>query len=294
LLRGVKEAAGERLRDINLSHVRYFHELRNKLYHEGNGITIPTDKAKTYAELALKLLLNLLEIDLELEVTQPERMAAERRLWTELRDDVRDRKLRLKEALRQEMDGLDEDLRIAIEQVAPAFVTPRFERWFNESASERVHFEKLLSEAAHRKLDPRGMKTLEESEEELSNGSDPPLKGFRQFKDQPRPELWEFAVERHLSLLDFCLMLITQSFFDFMCAVADSAPLWEDYVSYDYIHAATESILDDNWPSFEENWSLDKLKETLTEVQERGDKALAFVKEKRDELRRGEQMPIAG
>ena len=45
LVRGIQKAAGSRLDDIDLTHIQFYHDLRNKLYHQGNGITIPTEKA---------------------------------------------------------------------------------------------------------------------------------------------------------------------------------------------------------------------------------------------------------
>ena len=39
LVAGVEKAASTQIQDCNLSHVQYFHDLRNKLYHQGNGIT---------------------------------------------------------------------------------------------------------------------------------------------------------------------------------------------------------------------------------------------------------------
>jgi len=73
LVKGVKEAAGERLDGINLAHVQFYHGLRNKLYHQGNGITVPVDHAKGYASIAVELLRRLLSVDLEQELDRPHR-----------------------------------------------------------------------------------------------------------------------------------------------------------------------------------------------------------------------------
>jgi hypothetical protein len=69
---GIERAAATRIEGINLSHVEFYHELRNKLYHQGNGITIPTDKARGYAALAVELLSRLLEVDLSDELRKPQ------------------------------------------------------------------------------------------------------------------------------------------------------------------------------------------------------------------------------
>ena len=72
LLNGVKAAAPSQLQGYNLSHIQFYHDLRNKLYHQGNGITVPTEKAKGYAELAVHLLKALLDVDLTQVLRKPE------------------------------------------------------------------------------------------------------------------------------------------------------------------------------------------------------------------------------
>lgn len=77
LLEGLKEAAGDRLAGIELTHVQFYHNLRNKLYHQGNGITIPVDKANGYASIAVELLRRLLSVDLQQEIDRPHKVVAD-------------------------------------------------------------------------------------------------------------------------------------------------------------------------------------------------------------------------
>jgi hypothetical protein len=35
---GIERATAGRLPEINLAHIEFYHDLRNKLYHQGNGI----------------------------------------------------------------------------------------------------------------------------------------------------------------------------------------------------------------------------------------------------------------
>ena len=77
LLEGLKEAAGDRLAGIELTHVQFYHNLRNKLYHQGNGITIPVDKANGYASIAVELLRRLLSVDLQQEIDRPHRVVVD-------------------------------------------------------------------------------------------------------------------------------------------------------------------------------------------------------------------------
>jgi len=123
LVRGVKEAAGTRLDGVNLIHVHFYHDLRNKLYHQGNGITVPTDQSKGYASLAVELLRRLLDIDLQPELLRPQQESKRRQEETAIVEQVR----QMQEALGQQICGLEQDLRLAIEKVEPAFVMPSFE-----------------------------------------------------------------------------------------------------------------------------------------------------------------------
>ena len=65
LVLGVGEAAGERLEGVNLNKVRYFHGVRNKIYHLGDGIMPTNENIQDYEEIAVILLRALLGVDLE-------------------------------------------------------------------------------------------------------------------------------------------------------------------------------------------------------------------------------------
>lgn len=64
LVVGIKAAAPSRLKDDILSHIEFYHDLRNKLYHQGNGITIPVQNVLGYAKDATYLLKSLIGVDL--------------------------------------------------------------------------------------------------------------------------------------------------------------------------------------------------------------------------------------
>lgn len=138
LIRGVERAAktaGNRLKGIDLRHVEYFHGLRNKLYHAGNGITVQGDHAEQYSEVALDLLDRLLGIPLK---TSLEKQRRERTELTCLSAQVD----QIKVSLRAQVRALEQDLRLAIEKVEPSFVMPSFERevesWNIERYSEML------------------------------------------------------------------------------------------------------------------------------------------------------------
>jgi hypothetical protein len=59
LLKGV-ETASPQLEGYDFSYLQFYHDLRNKLYHQGNGITVSEQHVNGYAELAVELLKTLL------------------------------------------------------------------------------------------------------------------------------------------------------------------------------------------------------------------------------------------
>ena len=128
LVRGVEAAAktsGDRLKGINLGHVEYFHGLRNKLYHAGNGITVQGEHAEQYASIAMNLLDRLLGVDLK--SSWQEQLRKQKEL-----DDLEEQVEQVKASLRKQMHALEQDLRLAIEKVEPAFVMPSFEQGMEE------------------------------------------------------------------------------------------------------------------------------------------------------------------
>lgn len=62
LVEGIRKAAGPRLKGIDLRHVEYHHGIRNKLYHEGDGVTATQVRAEEYAAIAVQLLNRLLGV----------------------------------------------------------------------------------------------------------------------------------------------------------------------------------------------------------------------------------------
>ena len=128
LTQGIRKAAGNRLGGIDLAHIQFYHDLRNKLYHQGNGITIPTEKAKGYASLAVECLKALLDVDLHpLLFSKQEReqqQAKERAKFEEF------------EEARQEIKAQHEELYqvtvLALESIDPALVLPSFRKHYEK------------------------------------------------------------------------------------------------------------------------------------------------------------------
>lgn len=58
LLDGLENRAPDKLVGIDLGAIEWFHRLRNRLYHDGNGLTVERDNVDIYAELANLLFKN--------------------------------------------------------------------------------------------------------------------------------------------------------------------------------------------------------------------------------------------
>lgn len=59
LLDCLERHGSDKIVDIDLGEVEWYHRLRNQLYHHGNGLTVEREKLVVYARLARKLFENL-------------------------------------------------------------------------------------------------------------------------------------------------------------------------------------------------------------------------------------------
>lgn len=64
-LKTLNEIAADKLSGIGTVEIEYYHRLRNTLYHEGNGLTVETEKVEIYCALAKVLFKNLFGIDVD-------------------------------------------------------------------------------------------------------------------------------------------------------------------------------------------------------------------------------------
>lgn len=65
LLDLLEEFASEKVKDIDLGLIEWYHRLRNQLYHQGIGLTVEQDKVEVYSELAKALLRKLFDSEIE-------------------------------------------------------------------------------------------------------------------------------------------------------------------------------------------------------------------------------------
>ena len=105
LIQFIKKKAGNRLSDICLDDIHYFHHnIRNKLYHEGDGITVTHQTVQRYADLAVKLLYALIEVELANEKNVIEEYKSKEEILSSLR----------------------KELELCIEKLIPAMLLPKF------------------------------------------------------------------------------------------------------------------------------------------------------------------------
>lgn len=65
LLDLLEEFAFDKIKDVDLGSIEWYHRLRNQLYHQGIGLTVEQDKVEVYSELAKSLLKKLFDTKIE-------------------------------------------------------------------------------------------------------------------------------------------------------------------------------------------------------------------------------------
>lgn len=115
LTKGIEAAAPGRIPDNELHHIRFYHNVRNHLYHEGNGITIPEEHVRGYGTLAAKLLKELLEIDGHAMLP---------RVWKQV-DPTQSHSLdEMRGDLERELNRFEHAINAVMEKIAPKMVYP--------------------------------------------------------------------------------------------------------------------------------------------------------------------------
>jgi hypothetical protein len=70
LIEALERVAGSKIEGIDLGAIEWFHRLRNELYHNGNGLTVPRSKVTAYFELTKLLYERLFEVSLEVRTDE--------------------------------------------------------------------------------------------------------------------------------------------------------------------------------------------------------------------------------
>ena len=125
LRRAVQSAGAHRLKGVRVEDVEFYHGIRNRLYHQGNGVTVERQNAESYAGLAIELLKRLLGVDLgSVVLTGDEKK--------EFEDTVNTMLSRLRNLVR----SVETNLELTAERIDSRLVMPSFRREFAEWASE--------------------------------------------------------------------------------------------------------------------------------------------------------------
>lgn len=67
LLDLLERFVAEKVTDVDLTDIEWYHRLRNQLYHSGNGITVETAKVEAYFQIAMLLFQSLFDTALEID-----------------------------------------------------------------------------------------------------------------------------------------------------------------------------------------------------------------------------------
>jgi hypothetical protein len=128
LVQCAKKCAGKKIKDININHVLYFHNIRNKLYHESDSITIPYETARNYASLSVKLLKALIDVDLTERLKDLEIINPKEKLSNEENEQLLNKYVKNNQAEMKAIAQLYNELELCMEKLAPNLLLPSFRK----------------------------------------------------------------------------------------------------------------------------------------------------------------------
>ena len=133
IVEGTHAAAPDRLSADDAKHVLHYHDIRNRLYHRGNGITVPAHHVREYAELAVRLLRDLLAIDLAGFMREPDLKREEQKALAEKKREEQEVLAEKKRQVRAKLKEIDEIVRDIVDLLAPRLLRQRTWQWFDET-----------------------------------------------------------------------------------------------------------------------------------------------------------------
>jgi len=110
----------------DLGRVSFFHSIRNKLYHQGNGLTVTTDNINEYINVTIRLLKNLLKLDITPLISPAGLSATEQALVLELKQQININLISAKELKTQ----LNSTIELVAETIEQSLVMPSFKKKF--------------------------------------------------------------------------------------------------------------------------------------------------------------------
>ncbi|MGK0235383.1 MAG: hypothetical protein ACI9EK_001919 [Psychroserpens sp.] len=127
VIEGVKNSRQD-IKDKDLARIEFFHGIRNKLYHQGNGLAVPIAHLVDYTEVLKTLFKQLLKIDLDEYLSGSRMTKDEVMLIAEIKDKVSET---LKTSLILK-GKLDSSCNLVIEAISPALLLPSYIHKFSE------------------------------------------------------------------------------------------------------------------------------------------------------------------
>ena len=231
----VKKAAAKRLDGVDLTHIKYYHGLRNKLYHQGNGITISEKKVRYYTTIAVDVLHKLLGVNLQPELIRPQKELSERQKNEKIYEKIK----QVRNEVKQILHEIEKNLYIAIATVEKTFVYPSFEsifmQWQGQLEKVRVAYIKGLYDNQYVKKDEKtglrvcSHKLISEIKQMMPNN-------VRQFVNQYNVDPWTISMSADESVENFLLSVADYVF------KLPTAPSTQSYMSAKIFLLQTDNI----------------------------------------------------
>ncbi|MEZ9469248.1 hypothetical protein AB4211_02365 [Vibrio lentus] len=126
VVEGVKNSRqGISLKD--LARVEFFHGIRNKLYHQGNGLTVQRIHLEEYISVIKVLFKQLLKVDLDEQLSNTSLTKEQAERISQIKEEINN-SLSLAKTKKKELELTCE---LIVEEVTPNFLFPSFVKKFN-------------------------------------------------------------------------------------------------------------------------------------------------------------------
>jgi len=123
LIEGIRRAAPGRINELDLQHVNFYHDIRNRLYHQSSGLTVRQEDLEGYTGTAMGLLRQLLGVDLK-RPTGPDSLAAPRKSLGDNGSLDMGAATRIREDMSQATNRLTRLARLFTERIGPRLIYP--------------------------------------------------------------------------------------------------------------------------------------------------------------------------
>ena len=116
----------------DLARVEFFHGIRNKLYHQGNGLTVQRVHLEEYISVIKTLFKQLLKVDLDVQLSNSSLTKEEAERISLIKADIHE-SLKLTRIKRKDLELC---CNLVVETVAPKLLLPSFIRNFTNFRKE--------------------------------------------------------------------------------------------------------------------------------------------------------------